>query len=398
MKHILFISTHNLATNPRLVKEIELALKNDIKVTILVCSFNNWSNELNEIIKQRLIPFVNIIEVDASRKSFIKWIYITFIQLLYKLKYKLGFKNAETLSYAIIKRGILLDQVLKKHSAKYNYIIAHNPGAFYPALKFAEKVGAKLGLDIEDYHPGESTSKVENKKMLLLMQQMLPKAEYCSFAAPLIKAESEKYIAKNGKPWVTILNGFPESEFISPVDNKNDKLKLVWFSQNITHGRGLEKLIPIVNELAGNVELHLIGDLTATNRETLIPNEKGIVIHSPVSQLQLHKMLAEFDIGLAFDPALNKNRELAITNKIIAYAQAGLYIVSISTPGQNEFLNTSKLNYNIIEYDEISIKKCILKLISLKKTNHLNKDMQFLNGTKYSWEQVSSPLKSIWEL
>ena len=89
MKHILFISTHNLATNPRLVKEIELALKNEIKVTALICSFNNWSIQLNEIIKQRLIPFVNIIEVDASRKSFIKWIYITFIQLLYKLKYKL---------------------------------------------------------------------------------------------------------------------------------------------------------------------------------------------------------------------------------------------------------------------------------------------------------------------
>ena len=396
MKHILFISTHNLATNPRLVKEIELALKNEIKVTALICSFNNWSIQLNEIIKQRLIPFVNIIEVDASRKSFIKWIYITFIQLLYKLKYKLGFKNVETLSYTIIKRGILLDQVLQKHSAKYNYIIAHNPGAFYPALKFAEKIGAKLGLDIEDYHPGESTSKVENKKMLLLMQQMLPKAEYCSFAAPLIKAETEKYIAKNGKPWVTILNGFPESEFISPVEHNNDKLKLVWFSQNITHGRGLEKLIPIVNELAENVELHLIGNLTANNRDTLIPNKNGIVIHSPVSQLQLHKMLAEFDVGLAFEPGKDENNRLAISNKIISYAQSGLFILATLTQGQKNFLENSELKYFLVDYQEYQIKDAILNLISKKKSRKFQKQEQFKNGNKYSWEQLSKPLEEIW--
>lgn len=83
---------------------------------------------------------------------------------------------------------------------------------------------------------------------------------------------------------------------------------------------------------------------------------------------------------MAFDPAINKNRELAIINKIIAYAQAGLYIVYISTPGQNEFLNTSTLKYIIIEYDEISIKKCMIRLISLKRTNHFNKELQFLNG------------------
>jgi hypothetical protein len=379
-----------------LVKEIELALKNEIKVTALICSFNNWSIQLNEIIKQRLIPFVNIIEVDASRKSFIKWIYITFIQLLYKLKYKLGFKNVETLSYTIIKRGILLDQVLQKHSAKYNYIIAHNPGAFYPALKFAEKIGAKLGLDIEDYHPGESTSKVENKKMLLLMQQMLPKAEYCSFAAPLIKAETEKYIAKNGKPWVTILNGFPESEFISPVEHNNDKLKLVWFSQNITHGRGLEKLIPIVNELAENVELHLIGNLTANNRDTLIPNKNGIVIHSPVSQLQLHKMLAEFDVGLAFEPGKDENNRLAISNKIISYAQSGLFILATLTQGQKNFLENSELKYFLVDYQEYQIKDAILNLISKKKSRKFQKQEQFKNGNKYSWEQLSKPLEEIW--
>jgi hypothetical protein len=302
------------------------------------------------------------------------------------------------LAISISKRTLSLLNVISRIDDKYDWVIAHNPSAFYPAFQFANRKGAKLGIDIEDYHPGETNCIKESNRILKIMQYSLPKADYCSFAAPLIKVEVKKNVLNDGKPWVTIINGFSSSEFITPITFKNDKLKLVWFSQNITHGRGLEKLIPIVNELCENVELHLIGDLTTTNRDTLIPNEKGIVIHSPISQLQLHKMLAMFDVGLAFDPALNKNRELAITNKIIAYAQAGLYIVSISTPGQNEFLNTSKLNYNIIEYDEISIKKCILKLISLKKTNHLNKDIQFLNGTKYSWEQVSSPLKSIWEL
>ncbi|MBS1756688.1 MAG: hypothetical protein JSU03_05375, partial [Bacteroidetes bacterium] len=51
---ILFISTHNLATNPRLVKEIELALANGFSVEVVCFIFRNWSYAINEQMIERL--------------------------------------------------------------------------------------------------------------------------------------------------------------------------------------------------------------------------------------------------------------------------------------------------------------------------------------------------------
>lgn len=390
----LFITSTNLATNPRLVKELSLCKVNNNECTVIYFRLNNWSDKLSLELEE-IYPHFNFIKLDASRSSYISWLLFSLIEKGLKMM-PITFLPIHLLAISISKRTLSLLNVISRIDDKYDWVIAHNPAAFYPAFQFAKRKGSKLGIDIEDYHPGETNSAKESNRILKIMQYILPKADYCSFAAPLIKVEVEKNVLNDGKPWVTIINGFSSSEFINPITLKNDKLKLVWFSQNITPGRGLEKLIPIVNELAENIELHLIGDLTTTNRDTLIPNEKGIVIHSPVSQLQLHKMLAQFDVGLAFDPAINKNRELAITNKIIAYAQAGLYIVCVSTPGQQQFLNSSELKYNIVKYDGAQIRECIIELVKLKISNEIYNELQFKKGNIYSWEILSKPLELIW--
>ena len=54
LKKILFISTLNLATNPRLFKEIELALNADFEVDVVCFEFDNWSYEFNQQLKERI--------------------------------------------------------------------------------------------------------------------------------------------------------------------------------------------------------------------------------------------------------------------------------------------------------------------------------------------------------
>jgi hypothetical protein len=50
------------------------------------------------------------------------------------------------------------------------------------------------------------------------------------------------------------------------------------------------------------------------------------------------------DIGLALESkTADFNRDICLTNKILAYAQAGLYIFATDTFGQRDFLNA--LNY-----------------------------------------------------
>ena len=299
-------------------------------------------------------------------------------------------------SYSLNKRAILLKLELNKNKKKYDWIIAHNPGAFFPAYSFSKRTECKLGLDIEDYHPGETNDFKKSKRMLKMMQVILPKANYCSFAAPLIQKELEKDISHESKKWFTVLNGFSQSEFKEPTQIKSQKLKIVWFSQNISPGRGLEKFISVVNSLHNDIELHLIGDLSNENRKLLLQNQEGIVIHNPISQKALHHFISQFDVGLVADPPNNKNRELAITNKIIAFAQAGLFIVSVSSFGQNDFLYRSNLNYQIIKYSEDEIKKCLKKLKNDYKTKGFNKINQFNVAQKYAWEQVNMPLIEAW--
>ncbi len=63
---ILFLTTHNLATNPRLLKEVELALANGNAVELICFEFNNWSYHLNEELKTRLSN-VKIHTINAGR-------------------------------------------------------------------------------------------------------------------------------------------------------------------------------------------------------------------------------------------------------------------------------------------------------------------------------------------
>ena len=116
-----------------------------------------------------------------------------------------------------------------------------------------------------------------------------------------------------------------------------------------------------------------------------------------MKQMELHQFLSAFTVGLVTDPPVNRNRELAITNKIIAYSQAGLYILSVSADGHNQFLKESELNYRIIENDKKEIRQALLYLI----TNYGNiTDFQY-KQYKYAhvnaWESINGILAETWQ-
>jgi hypothetical protein len=250
---------------------------------------------------------------------------------------------------------------------------------------------------VEDYHPGETTDVKAADVMKRLMRTVLPTASYCSYAAPLIAKEVQQDIPGMQNTQLVILNGFDADEFARPVTTHADQLKLVWFSQHIDAGRGLEQVLPVVNNLYPQVELHLIGQLNKTFEETYLSNRTGIVLHAPMQQKQLHLFLADFDAGLATDIPVNRNREIALTNKIIAYAQAGLAIAAMHTAAQDHFLNESELQFEQMENDPSSISKALLALYRKKKTGELNKQEQFQKGQSYAWQKLSQPLLAIWE-
>ena len=105
-------------------------------------------------------------------------------------------------------------------------------------------------------------------------------------------------------------------------------MKFVWFSQQIDKGRGLELILPVLDQFRDQIELHLIGNPKKQFEEEFLEERKFIFLHNTMPQSELHIILSEYDVGLALEPGKDLNNKLAISNKIFAYAQAGLHVLA----------------------------------------------------------------------
>jgi hypothetical protein len=394
VKRFLFITSTNLASNPRLLKELRLATDNGFVCSLLQFRLGNWSDLVTEGLKSEF-PRVSFIELSALRKPFLPWLLSSILERIFR-KFPLNWLDGWILAGALDKRTWLIYKYLNKINQKFDWIIAHNPAAFYPAMIISKRYGAKLGIDVEDYHPGETNEKKMRNIALKLMQIVLPTAFYCSYASPLIMSEVKKNVFSLTKNQYVILNGFSQKEFLQPMNTEKTLLKLVWFSQNISDGRGLELIIPVVEKYSSLIELHLIGSLNSNFFEKNLKSRISIKIHKPMPQVLLHQFLSQFDAGLATDIPVNLNRDIALTNKIIAYSQAGLFIIAMHTKAHDLFLKESNLHYIQMRNANNSIEETLLLLVQMKQNGFINKSVQFSNGIKYSWENISKPLLEVW--
>jgi glycosyltransferase involved in cell wall biosynthesis len=390
----LFITSSNLACNPRLLKELKLCDDQGFQTTVVQFKLGNWSDQKTEELKQIFFK-TKFIEISALRSPYLNWLIGSLIEKALIMIPSI-ILNPRLLGYSLSKRAFLLDQVLKKVNEKYDWVIAHNPPTFFSAVKFSENNNSCLGIDVEDYHPGEYLNNKFTSRMLKLMRKTLVKANYCSFASPLIQREVfEKITHKINNPLI-IINGFNEMDF----QNKefiSGNLKIVWFSQNIAFGRGLELFIDQIQDFNGEIELTLIGDLNKKFATEFLLDKNFVNIKPPMSQSALHFEMSNYDIGLACDYPVNRNREIALTNKIIVYVQAGLWLLAINTPAQEQFIEDEGFFGSLVSYNRVEISKELNQLIKIKKYGNFKRLEQFKKGSSLSWEKISLPLVDIWK-
>lgn len=379
-----------------MVKEIELALQNDYKVMVVCFEFNNWSKNLNEQIKSRLISKIIYIGIPANRKPLLPWFFSSLFFSLSKISLNFFPKNIFWLSLRSNKRSWLLLQELKKIPGKFDLVIAHNPGSFYPAMAFAKKNKTPFGIDLEDYHPGETNDKKSIQHSKNLNKVVLPNANYITAASPLILEYSEADLRESLKNKQVIFNYFPFGEFIKPETKNSEKLKLVWFSQNISFDRGLEQLIPAIKD-NNKIELHFFGNCDEAFQKEWLSDMENIKLHDALPQIELHQRLSAFDMGLAIEPAKDLNNELALSNKILAYFQSGLYILASDTKAQQLFINEHPENGMITSLSLENLKQTIQKLIDQKQSLRMSSIERYENAKKFNWEIESEKLVEIWK-
>lgn len=395
LMRLLFISTHNFATNPRLVKEITLAIENNFEVSVLCCSFDNWSKKNNEEIKRNLLPHITYYEIPGNRKPFYPWLLSSYWFSLSKIMLWFSPINDRLLSLSSNKRSWLLLREIKKIKEKIDLVVAHNPGSFYPAMKFAKKRKIPFGVDLEDYHPGETNDEKESQYLKSLLKSVLPKATYIIAASPMILEETQKVDGQFPCKTGIVLNFFSGREFVGPVNSNFDKLKLVWFSQNISFNRGLEQVIPAMKNNQG-IELHLYGNCNDQFKKEWIQGIENIFIHDSLPQIELHQFLSIYDVGLAMEPGKDLNNELAVSNKILAYFQAGLYIVASKTKAQQKFIEDYPGCGELVLPDIIYLKKVFEKLFDGKDMIRHTAPLRYENAKKNSWETESQKLLKMW--
>lgn len=390
---ILFITTTNLASNPRLLKELNVAQGSGFDCAVIQFYLGNWSDSKTEDLINDF-PNVQFVFLSALRKPFTDWAISSLLELFLK-RIPAKFLSLRLLAYASGKRSYLLHNYLKKSKEKYDWIIAHNPASFFPAYWISKKFQARLGIDVEDYHPGEMGGKVYVLKIIRLMRIVLNHATYISFSSPLIQRETWAQICSPVCDQYIILNGFKGADFTKPMNQISGNLKLIWFSQYIDAGRGLEEILPALEHIK-TIELHLIGELRNSFRYKYLLDKEFIFLHGTMTPSELNAAMVDFDIGLALEPGKDLNNNLAVSNKIITYAQAGLYILASHTPAQDQFLRESNLDYIQTDLSEKSLIDILLELQDKKELIRAERLKRYKQGRFYDWEKSGDILYNRW--
>lgn len=490
--HLLFLTTNNLATNPRLVKELKTAIELGATLTVVQFRLGNWSDNKSEQLKEavrgeKLVVSdelrgtntkkreVEFIEIDATSGRKISWLKWGILEKLAQKVYPLFKNNLFINALASSRRSLQLINALRK-TEKPDLIAAHNLGALYPAYQLSKKWRIPFIFDVEDYHPGEHirhNAQNEKARREFLMKTLLPKASAITSASPLIGEYTMKLIGDHPNHTV-ILNSFPQSEFTpphsslnthhSPLNTQNSSLNLVWFSQKISFGRGLEQLFEALKLLHSaihypsqseeaensiqkidnnndinhqpstlnpelptptpklqtpnyqpithnpqlstpNLNLTLIGDLDPEFEKAILDKYAAtftthfsLLIHPPLSQSALHAELANHDVGLALEFSnTDLNRQLCLTNKILAYAQSGLYILATNTPAQNAFMNEDSTRGLVCGQTPREMAEAILKMMEQHEAIKSGAMQRFEKGKKLAWEKERGKLQAIWE-
>ena len=371
----------------------------DVRISVVGFKFHDWTDEYEEVLKAQF-DNVNFYYLDATRKKISSWFVASLLEIFSKLTYFLFSSNMFLRAIAVSKRSWLLLEFIKRWKEHPSLIIAHNPAAFYPAFWLLKNAKVPFAIDIEDFHPGEGNNKKQQNNLAELMKRILPHASYLSFASDLIKTYTIKLLnGKNLKNSIVVNNCFSINEFLNTkVFLTNEKLQLVWFSQYIDYSRGLEKLLPILDNFKDKLQLTLIGQIRTFFYNNEIKGRGYISIKSSLPQTELHAVLNMYDVGLAIeDNTYDLNRNICLTNKIWAYFQGGLFILASDTEAQHLFIEQHTEHGICISLEKNSIVASMEKLLKDKELIRNKRDDRFEKAKLYCWENECIGLKSKWE-
>ena len=403
MKKIVIVSGIQLINNPRVFKEASYLSQRGYDVTVLAAIYDAESSvRTTDLIRNEV--FRHIVVLDGTARSAIERARFLVFRLLGRVSRLLhqwfGWESPLQLGNQVVP--LLLEA--RRQSA--DLYIVHLESALYVGCKLLDQ-GEKVAIDIEDWYSEDGLPQDRARRPIGLIRQYEEKLlRNCVYATTTSYALSNALAGSYGcaAPGV-VHNAFLFSDR-QKVDRKNkDKkdhqgLSLIWFSQTVGPGRGLEVLVEALNLIEGDLRVHIRGTprvgYEAHLRSLLVARwQDRVHFHPQVPQAELLSRLAEHDIGFAGELSDCRSRALTITNKVFEYMRAGLAIVASDTDGHRELGSQSAgiSVYRQANAEDLStfIKNLIFDPGSLRDAKAAN---LLAAECKFSWEITSGVISN----
>jgi hypothetical protein len=400
-KKIVLITTGQPSCNPRVVKEADAFSAAGYDVTLLYSFFISWAEEKDKTLLNHVAWKYKMIGGSPAKNK--------FLYLFTRTRYKISNILAHFFEYKFLfserAQARAYDELLKEAKKnKADWYIGHNLGALAIAVKAAKYHNAKAGFDFEDYHREENNPieiRIVNR-VVYLENKYVSALDYYSTASDLITLKTRNnHLSFKGKV-VTVLNCFPLNQqplFKEKLDFDNT-LQLFWFSQTIGANRGLEVLLDALDFLNNNqIHLTLVGrcnqDFLAYINNNYVSIKKNIHLVGIIQPEDLPAYASQFDIGMALELDVPKNRNICLTNKIFTYLLAGNAIILSETAMQLAFNNTFHIGESFAINDMQELVKKLLIYLDRKILHYQKKFNYELAKNSLNWENESKKLLAI---
>ncbi|MDX1973078.1 MAG: glycosyl transferase family 1 [Candidatus Sumerlaeia bacterium] len=285
--------------------------------------------------------------------------------------------------------GYGIRQTLQKSmESKADLTIAHGEPSLWVACELL-KMGKRVGLDLEDWHSEDLLPSARVTRPITVLSKLehtlLQQGRYRVTTSNAMAQELERTHGVS-VPRV-VYNSFPldfygAKESVPSKFSTSDKLRLVWFSQVIGPGRGLEELSVALQRLSDSERSQicctLIGErkncYEAWFQEHVFPLGDTFKIQPPVEPWNLGEKLQRHDVGLALETNTIRNRDLTITNKVFQYLEAGLHVIATPTRGQREvFEYLGKLHHLLSDYTPTALQIVLQELLH-RESSTINRE------------------------
>jgi len=129
--------------------------------------------------------------------------------------------------------------------------------------------------------------------------------------------------------------------------------------------------------------------------ERYLKGQRGVVLHEPKSQVELHHLLAYFDVGLALETGKDINNQLAISNKLMAYFQAGLFVLATNTKAQRSFMQEHCSHGLIISLSKAELINSLVELLKQKDQIRNERIKRYQQAGAFDSQIALQPLAQI---